>query len=117
MYSEPYDNGLEEYYDENNSRWENGELYQVDSSLFVDSLKFTTPKGKVVYVGGGIMPDVFVPFDSSGRSLYYTNLSLIKATQSFSFDYVADKRSKWNSFKEFNRTADAKIQEFCLICK
>ena len=103
----PYDNGLEEYYDDNNSRWENGELYHVDSSLFVDSLKFTTAQGKVVYGGGGIMPDVFVPFDSSGRSLYYTNLSLIKATQSFSFDYVADKRSKWNSFKEFNRTADA----------
>ena len=53
------------------------------------------------------MPDVFVPFDSSGRSLYYTNLSLIKATQSFSFDYVADKRSNWKSFKEFSQTADA----------
>ena len=102
----PYDNGLEEYYEDNN-RWEKGELYQVDSSLFVDSLKFITPKGKVVYGGGGIMPDVFVPFDSSGRSLYYTNLSLIKATQSFSFDYVADKRSNWKSFKEFSQTADA----------
>ena len=93
---------MKEYYQDNN-RWENGELYAVDSSLFVDSLKFTTPKGKEVYGGGGIMPDVFVPFDSSGQSLYFSNISISSSIQSFAFDFVSGKRNKWSSIKNFNK--------------
>jgi len=99
----PYDGDLEEYF-EDKERVENGELYAVDSSLFVDSLKFKTPKGKVVYGGGGIMPDVFVPFDSSGQSLYFSNISMSSSIQSFAFDFVSDKRNKWTSIINFNNT-------------
>jgi carboxyl-terminal processing protease len=56
-----YSDGNEEYFKESESRFEKGELYEKDSIKVVDSLKFKTPKGKIVYGGGGIVPDVFVP--------------------------------------------------------
>ncbi|WP_369752652.1 S41 family peptidase [Flavobacterium sp. WC2409] len=57
----PYTKGNESYFKESESRFANGELYEKDSIKVVDSLKFKTPKGKLVYGGGGIVPDVFVP--------------------------------------------------------
>lgn len=100
----PYTESYDEYYHDQYDRYDNGELYKPDSSLFVDSLKYKTPKGKIVYGGGGIMPDIFVPFDSSGMSLYYTELRYSSAFQSFAFDYVSDKRTKWNSPEQYNKT-------------
>jgi len=49
-------------------RYNSGELFSVDSIKVVDSLKYTTPKGKIVYGGGGIIPDVFVPLDTLSSS-------------------------------------------------
>ncbi|MEN1783533.1 MAG: S41 family peptidase [Bacteroidota bacterium] len=60
----PYKNGHKDYYQEFIDRYHNGELVSVDSIKVADSLKFVTPKGKVVYGGGGIVPDVFVPIGS-----------------------------------------------------
>jgi carboxyl-terminal processing protease len=77
------------------------ELYKPDSSIFVDSLKFKTPKGKIVYGGGGIMPDVFVPFDSTGSNMYYAALRVSPVFQAFSFDYVENKRNQWKSVDDF----------------
>lgn len=99
----PYDEGNEAYQNDLSERIDNGELYGIDSSLFVDSLKFVTPKGKVVYGGGGIMPDVFVPFDSTGGSWYYTKLQVSPAFSAFAFDYVSNKRTKWESPEDFER--------------
>lgn len=99
-----YKGGVEEYYQDQYDRYDNGELYKPDSSVFVDSLKFKTPKGRIVYGGGGIMPDVFVPFDSSGSTFYYTELRYSNAFQSFAFDFVSDKRTKWSSAENFNKT-------------
>lgn len=59
----PYDHGNEDYFKESDSRFSNGELYSKDSIKVVDSLKYKTPKGKIVYGGGGIAPDVFVPIE------------------------------------------------------
>jgi carboxyl-terminal processing protease len=59
----PYSKGNEDYFKESNSRLTNGELYKKDSIKVVDTLKFKTPKGKIVYGGGGIVPDVFVPLE------------------------------------------------------
>ena len=56
-----YKKGNKDYYKKFIERHNNGELVSVDSIKVADSLKFTTPKGKVVYGGGGIIPDVFVP--------------------------------------------------------
>ncbi|MEP3838389.1 MAG: S41 family peptidase [Algibacter sp.] len=61
----PYDHGNKDYYDEYFDRLENGELLEAENIKVDDSLKFTTPKGKIVYGGGGIIPDVFVPIDNS----------------------------------------------------
>jgi carboxyl-terminal processing protease len=61
----PYDNGNADYYDEVFERLESGELLDPEKIKVDDSLKFITPKGKIVYGGGGIIPDVFVPIDSS----------------------------------------------------
>lgn len=59
-----YDKGHKDYYQKFMERYSSGELISVDSIKVADSLKFTTPKGKVVYGGGGIIPDVFVPIGS-----------------------------------------------------
>ncbi|MDN3674969.1 S41 family peptidase [Flavobacterium branchiarum] len=58
-----YSHGNEDYFKESDSRFSNGELYTKDSIKVVDSLKYKTPKGKIVYGGGGIVPDVFVPLE------------------------------------------------------
>ncbi len=100
----PYDGDIEEYYHEKNDRFESGELYAPDSSLMVDSLKFKTPKGRVVYGGGGIMPDVFVAIDTIGSSWYLTQLRYIGVFQAFAFDYAADKYRKWKSPEEYAKT-------------
>ena len=60
-----YSHGNKDYYDEYLERIKRGELMEQDKIEVADSLKFTTPKGKVVYGGGGIIPDVFVPLDVS----------------------------------------------------
>ena len=60
-----YENGTEDYYEKFTQRYHNGELLSVDSIKVADSLKFTTPKGKTVYGGGGIIPDVFVPIGTN----------------------------------------------------
>lgn len=65
----PYDNGHnEEYYNDYYKRRSSGEFKDETNIKVADSLKFTTPKGKVVYGGGGIIPDVFVPLDPSTQN-------------------------------------------------
>lgn len=60
----PYENGNDNYYKEYIARYENGELLDAAKIKVNDSLKKTTPGGRVVYGGGGIIPDVFVPSPS-----------------------------------------------------
>lgn len=98
----PYSEDYESYMEDQAERYDNGELYAVDSTVFVDSLRFVTPGGKVVYGGGGIMPDIFVPYDSSGASWYLTELRYSSAFNTFAFDFVSGKRTMWKSAKEFN---------------
>jgi len=70
----PYDKGNKEYYHDIQERISNGELEVADSIHFADSLKFKTPDGKIVYGGGGIMPDVFIPMDTTGISPWFIQL-------------------------------------------
>lgn len=60
-----YENGNKDYYDDYFDRLDSGELLDPKKIQVADSLKFTTPKGKTVYGGGGIIPDIFVPLDNS----------------------------------------------------
>jgi len=67
----PYNGDFDEYYDDLNIRFQNHEYEVPDSIHFADSLKYTTIGGRTVYGGGGIMPDIFVPADTTGFSEYY----------------------------------------------
>jgi len=100
----PYNGNMSDYYHEQSDRYDNGELYAPDSTLFVDSLKYKTPKGKIVYGGGGIMPDIFVALDTSGSSWYLAELRYSMAFQSFAFDFVRNKRNLWNSAQHFAKS-------------
>jgi len=70
----PYKDGVEEYYNDFSNRIRNGELVHADSIKFPDSLKYQTANGRTVYGGGGIMPDVFIPWDSTFLTDYYLDM-------------------------------------------
>lgn len=59
----PYSKGNDAYFKESEARFENGELFEKDSIKVSDTIKFKTKKGKLVYGGGGIVPDIFVPLE------------------------------------------------------
>lgn len=86
----PYD----EYKDDYQRRKDSGELFHADSIVFPDSLKFFTPNGRTVYGGGGVMPDIFVPADTSMRSDYYIELLRKGAIYDFCLDYLDDNRKE-----------------------
>lgn len=84
-----------------------GELLSSDSIHFSDSLKFTTPGGKVVFGGGGIMPDIFVGLDTLGTSGYLSSISSKGLISEFAYDYLDNNRSSFQKFKlfeDFNRS-------------
>lgn len=95
----PYTNGVEAYYDEEYARYTNGELENADSIKKSDSLRYTTPGGKVVYGGGGITPDVFVPLDTAGRSHYLSEVIYNGLLNDFAFDYADKERAKLAAYK------------------
>ncbi len=89
-----YSNGNDDYYMDLHSRYINGEFMEADSIQFADSLKFVTPGGKVVYGGGGIMPDVFVPIDTIGITNYFRQVRNKGLMYRFAFEYVDKNRAK-----------------------
>lgn len=102
----PYNDGYDKYLENFYKRYSDGELISADSIHFPDSLKFKTLVSKrTVYGGGGIMPDVFVPADTTGYSMYYRSLIRRGVLNSFSLEYSDKNRkqiaSKYKTFKEF----------------
>jgi len=94
----PYTGDYQEYLMDEVNRYENGELYALDSSLLVDSLKYTTPGGKTVYGGGGIMPDIFVPLDTIGSTTYLRRLRYSSAITDFAYDFADEHQELMRSF-------------------
>ncbi|MDE6153496.1 MAG: S41 family peptidase [Muribaculaceae bacterium] len=92
----PYDSGdPEEYNMDFVRRYEHGEFMSADSIQFADSLRFETLHNRrPVYGGGGIMPDLFVPVDTTGYSAYYRDLVARGVINSFAISYVDDNREK-----------------------
>jgi carboxyl-terminal processing protease len=95
-----YSNGKDDYYNDLNTRYMHGEFSQADSIHFNDSLKFVTPGGKIVYGGGGIMPDIFVPADTSGYSKYLEKLRRKSLIYQFAFTYVDNHRKELANLKD-----------------
>ena len=89
-----YEDGLDAYNNEAYDRFSSGELQSKDSIHFEDSLKYITPGGKIVYGGGGIMPDVFVPVDTIGISDYFGRLNYRGIFFQFGFEYVDGHRKE-----------------------
>jgi carboxyl-terminal processing protease len=113
-----YENGTEEYYKEEIDRYNDGEMIKADSSKFDKSKKFVTPGGKVVYGGGGIMPDVFVSLDTAKYSAFVNHLFYTGLITEFGFSYsdkhrveLIKKYSADNFVKEFV-VGDNVISEF-----
>jgi carboxyl-terminal processing protease len=90
----PYEDGVENYMKEVSSRYSKGEVYHADSIHFPDSLKYRTPNGRIVFGGGGIMPDIFMPLDTSYYSDYYGKLIRQGILSSFSLEYVNSNRKE-----------------------
>ena len=94
-----YKDGLETYNSDYYHRFMNGELEHPDSIKFPDSLKFKTPKGRTVYGGGGIMPDIFIPLEKDSALRYYTQCINKGLVYQFAFDYTDQNRSRMLRFK------------------
>ena len=76
------------------NRYKHGEYLTPDSISFPDSLKFTTPRGKTVYGGGGIMPDIFIPYDTSKYSTFYNELVRKAIISGYTMDYMSSHRDE-----------------------
>ena len=103
----PYAEGVAEYRNDVQKRFANGELFNADSIQFPDSLKFTTLKNKrTVYGGGGVMPDIFIPLDTSVHYQYINRLRRNNIIFNFSIDYLDKNRNelmkKYPDFKTFD---------------
>ncbi len=99
---------MEEYANELVERYKHGEMDHVDSIKVDKSQKFTTSHGRTVYGGGGIVPDIFVPRDTSGMTGYYNEINNAGLLQRFAFNYSNDNRSslsKMEDYKQFLRMA------------
>ena len=79
---------MEEYSKDMLKRYRHGEFFNADSIKFNDSLKYVTLNGRSVYGGGGIMPDYFVPLDTTQNSHYLNQLYTSNSMQEYTFNYV-----------------------------
>ena len=98
---------LEKYNQELIDRFNHGELMHADSIHFPDSLKYQTKKlARTVYGGGGIMPDFFVPIDTTQYTDYHRNLVakgvVIKTTMKFIENHRKELKNKYKKFDTFN---------------
>jgi carboxyl-terminal processing protease len=115
----PYENGVEDYYDDLNKRYKHGEFMNKDSIHFADSLKYYTTGNRLVYGGGGIMPDFFIPLDTTENSKYLTDLYRKGIFNRFILKYVDNNRDLFKkeypdfaTFKQKFKVTDELLNEF-----
>jgi carboxyl-terminal processing protease len=103
----PWNDGFDAYYNDYMKRYQHKELITPDSISFPDSLKYSTANGRTVYGGGGIMPDVFVPIDTSRASDYLINLRSKGIFNNYSMQWVDENRTeilkKCPTYEDFNK--------------
>jgi carboxyl-terminal processing protease len=98
----PYENS-DDYDKDIAKRYKHGEFFTADSVKFSDSLKYKTLNGRTVYGGGGIMPDYFVPLDTTLTSHYFNELSYANVLREYSFNYgeVNGKTLEKKGYKDY----------------
>ncbi|HDR50854.1 MAG TPA: S41 family peptidase [Mariniphaga anaerophila] len=100
-----YEDGNDEYFQDLYSRFSHQEQLSADSIQFNDSLKYYTRSGRTVYGGGGIMPDVFVPMDTTGNSAYFDRIYRRGLIYTFAYTWADNHRevlSQLESAEEFD---------------
>lgn len=105
-----YSNGHEDYYQDFMQRYYNGELNSVDSIKVADSLKFVTPKGKIVYGGGGIIPDVFVPIGSLDEEKV-KSMDSSEFFSNFVFNFLERDRSRFYRYPEYQFLEEFRVDD------
>ena len=99
----PYTNGDEEAYQMDIiNRYNRNEFFSADSIHFDTSLRYTTPGGRTVYGGGGIMPDIFIPMDTMGYTSYYNKVWNTNVLYRFTLDFTDHHRAKVDSIKSLD---------------
>jgi carboxyl-terminal processing protease len=83
-----------------------GEFEEADSIRLDDSLRFTTPGGKTVYGGGGIMPDIFIPIDTAGISDYFLAIRNSGLLYRYALKYTEDNRETLKKFSDLPSLAE-----------
>ena len=110
----PYDHGNEDYYSDIYNRLLHGEFSEKDSISFDENLKYTTIGGRTVYGGGGIMPDVFVPADTTGNSRYLGEVSRTAYLYDYTFDFMDRHRQEMQDIKDY-KELQAYLKQFDLV--
>ncbi len=117
----PYTKGDKKHYDEDLvDRYKEGEYYHLDSIQFNDSLSYKTLKhARTIYGGGGIMPDVFVPVDTTENSKYYRDMMAKGIFNQYAVDYVdkhrAEIKSTYTNLNDYDKRfnlSEADIKQF-----
>lgn len=88
----PFSGDKAEYLLEEYARYETGEMFNIDSIHFADSLKYITPGGKTVYGGGGIMPDIYVPLENDSTQYFFNKMANAGVLFQYAFDYSDSHR-------------------------
>ncbi|MGB5555838.1 MAG: S41 family peptidase [Flavobacteriaceae bacterium] len=105
-----YDRGSKDYYQKFEDRYRSGEMISADSIKVADSLKFTTPKGKVVYGGGGIMPDVFVPIGSNEEEAV-ESMDSFGFISYFVFEHLEEDRKLYKKYDKEEFITDFRVDD------
>lgn len=90
----PYKDGLEAYYKDLANRYNHKEMINPDSISVPDSVKFYTSQKRVVYGGGGIIPDLFIPVDTTRMSDYWINLNSKGLINRFALEWTEKHRAE-----------------------
>lgn len=85
------------------ARYSHGEIYSQDSIRIDSTQIFVTTHGRKVYGGGGIIPDIFVPNDTSGITNYYMKVANARLLQKFAFTYVDRNREELSKLKDYKQ--------------
>ena len=112
----PFDKGFSNYYAESHQRYLTKEMYVSDSIKYDSSLIFKTDKGRTVYGGGGITPDVFVPLDTTYKSEYLRNLIKTASIEEYILKYFQDfeeelEQLTYQEFKTFFSITDKMLDD------
>ncbi|MFI5133458.1 MAG: S41 family peptidase [Chitinophagales bacterium] len=94
----PYNKGKKVYMDEIWQRYSDGEAMYADSNKISNGKEYKTKKGKIVYGGGGIMPDVFVPLDTSTYQRSVSRMLIDGAFNNFVYNYFLQHKSQMQQY-------------------